>query len=157
MDYHTPRLLIRREQPGDEEACIALWTDPAVTRYVGGPRDPEVVRQAFRSALSRGHDRAWTVVERASGRRVGEVFLLDKEVEGRGEEELNYYFAPDVWGKGYATEAAAPVSAGKKRLVALIHPDNAASRRVAAKLGFVLAKRIRRGDSEKDLFVRETG
>jgi len=152
MHYHTARLLIRPEQPGDEEACVALWTDPAVTRYVGGPRDPEAVRRAFRE----GHDRAWTAVVRATGRLVGEVFLLDKKVEGRGEEELNYYFASDAWGRGYATEAAAVV-AGKKRLVALIHPENAASRRVAEKLGFRFEKRVRRGDSERDLYVRETG
>lgn len=151
MDYRTARLRIRPERPEDEAFCVALWTDPEVTRHVGGPRDPETVRAAFR----RGHDRAWTVEEIASGRPVGEVFLLDKEVEGRGEEELNYYFSPEVWGRGYATEACRPVVAGKTRLVAIIHPENAASRRVAEKLGFVLAMRVDRGAGPREIFVRE--
>jgi len=151
MEYRTERLHIRPERPDDEEACIALWVDPAVTRHVGGPRDPEVVRAAFR----KGDTRAWTVVERSSGRRVGQLMLLDKDVEGRGEVELNYYLLPEVWGRGYATEAAAPLIAGEARLVALIHPDNAPSRRVAEKLGFVHAGRIARSKGELDLFVRE--
>ncbi|MHC4451503.1 MAG: GNAT family N-acetyltransferase [Planctomycetota bacterium] len=151
MDYRTKRLRIRAEHPDDEEACIALWSDPEVTRHVGGPRDPNVVREAFR----KGHPKAWTVVELESERRVGEIFLLEKEVEGRREEELNYYFFPDVWGKGYATEAAQAVIAGRDRLVALIDPANVASRRVAEKLGFVLARRIPRGEKQLDLFVRE--
>jgi RimJ/RimL family protein N-acetyltransferase len=152
MPYSTGRLLIRPPEPADEDLCVALWTDPEVTRYVGGPRDEAVVRDAFRKGLPR----EWTVVERASGRAVGEVFLLDKEVEGRGEVELNYFFLPDVWGLGYATEACGPVVADAGRLIAIIHPENAPSRRVAEKLGFEKGRRIERPGGPRDLYRRDS-
>ncbi|MHC4940814.1 MAG: GNAT family N-acetyltransferase [Planctomycetota bacterium] len=148
MEYRTERLVIRPETVDDEEFCVALWTDPEVTRYVGGPRDPEVVRKAFRASADPG----WTVLDESGP--VGEVFFVQKEVEGRAEQEVVYVFSREVWGRGYAAEAAAPLIADRERLVALIHPENLASRRVAEKLGFRFEKRIPRGEKKLDLFVR---
>jgi RimJ/RimL family protein N-acetyltransferase len=68
--------------------------------------------------------------------------LLDKEVAGRLEIELAYVIAPAAWGRGFATEAGRAIRDHAlarlrcERLIALIHPDNGASERVAAKLGF---------------------
>jgi len=80
------------------------------------------------------------VVERASGRVVGECGVIEKDVDGRAELELVYVLARDAWGLGYATEAAAAMRdaaerEGITRLIALIDPDNAASARVARKIG----------------------
>lgn len=55
-------------------------------------------------------------------------------------------FAPSVWGKGYATEAASAVKnyafeeLGLERIVSLIDPRNAASERVAIKIGMQFEK-----------------
>lgn len=81
------------------------------------------------------------MVEKATGAVIGHCGLLEKEIEGRSEIELVYVLAPGVWGRGYATEAGRAIKAyalaslGCDRLVALIHPDNPASERVAEKLG----------------------
>ncbi len=48
--------------------------------------------------------------------------------------------APDVWGRGYATEAGAAglrhgfETLGFARIVSIVHPENAASVRVAGRL-----------------------
>jgi RimJ/RimL family protein N-acetyltransferase len=32
----TERLVLRRHRRDDFEPCLAMWSDPAVTRYIGG-------------------------------------------------------------------------------------------------------------------------
>ena len=55
--------------------------------------------------------------------------------------ELGYDLHPDVWGQGLATEAARAVvdaalgPLGVERVVAVVKPANAASRRVLEKVG----------------------
>ena len=58
--------------------------------------------------------------------------------------EVAYELAPRAWGRGYATEAARALvdygfgEIGLLRIVALIVPDNARSRRVAEKCAMTL-------------------
>jgi RimJ/RimL family protein N-acetyltransferase len=79
------------------------------------------------------------------------------------DNELGYRFLPEFWGNGLATEAGrasidfARSVLGLKRLVALVHPENAASARVLGKLGFSIEKQIRFSglpDVDVNLFVR---
>jgi RimJ/RimL family protein N-acetyltransferase len=141
----TDRLIVRAPEPGDVEALAALWCDPAVTAYLGGPRQFDAVCRTLRDDLALPEQPAfdlWPTIEKASGRMVGHCGLLDKEIAGRSEIELVYVIAPAAWGRGLATEAGrairdhAVTALGRQRLIALIHPENAASERVAAKLGF---------------------
>ena len=44
----TERLILRYQQASDVPALVDLWTDPAVTRYMGGPRDRAGVRNSPR-------------------------------------------------------------------------------------------------------------
>lgn len=131
-------------QAEDIPALVALWMDPDVTRYLGGPREQAFLEKTFSDDLARETSPVydlWPVVERASGRVIGHCGLLDKEVEGQAEVDLAYIFAPSAWGQGYATEIARALigyAAGTlrlPRLIALIEPDNIGSQRVARKLG----------------------
>ena len=62
---------------------------------------------------------------------------------GAGGVEVGYFFAPAAWGKGYATELTRfclEIARRRFRLplvTAFAHPDNAGSRRVLEKAGFV--------------------
>lgn len=143
MHLDTPRLSIRPLTPDAVQPLVALWADAEVTRYMGGPRDPAALADSIRAAAEtppRPYD-LWPVYEKSSGRLVGHCGFLEKEVDGVAEIELVYVIAPDCWGLGYATEAAAALrdealgTLGLTRLIALIDPDNAASAHVAAKLG----------------------
>jgi RimJ/RimL family protein N-acetyltransferase len=147
----TGRLLIRTLTEADIPALAELWSDPRAARYLGGPRDPLEVGRLLREDL--GVDppcTLWPVVVKESGAVIGHCGLLEKEVEGRPEIELIYVVAPEAQGRGYAGEAAAAIrdhalgKLGCRRLIALVHPENAASARVALRAGFSLEGETRR-------------
>ena len=161
----TPRLRLRPQKPADLSFLVGLWSDPEVTRFMGGPRDPEELARSFQQvALDPGADKfdLWPVEERQSGRLVGHCGLLEKQVEGRGEIELVYLIAVPDWGRGLATEIAAALRdrafgpLGLDRLIALIHPENLASERVALRVGMRLEREIiRPGGNRRKLYVLE--
>jgi ribosomal-protein-alanine N-acetyltransferase len=149
MEIETPRLLIRSLQLADAEALVAMWADPQVTQFMGGPRDRAEVRRLVEEDAQSPTPREidlWPVVEKSSGRVVGDCGLINKEVDGEDEVELIYVLERESWGKGYATEAASAImryafrEIGLPRLICLIDPRNVASRRVAIKLGMTLEK-----------------
>jgi RimJ/RimL family protein N-acetyltransferase len=87
-------------------------------------------------------------VERESGDVIGDcgpapVLLPD----GRTEIELGWHIRRDLQGCGYGTEAARAwleplAAAGVPRSIALVRPENLASRRVAEKVGMTVRERI---------------
>jgi RimJ/RimL family protein N-acetyltransferase len=158
----TERLIVRALEPGDVEALAALWCDPAATAYLGGPRGFDAVCRTLRDDLTLPEQPAfdlWPTIEKASGCVVGHCGLLDKEIADRTEIELVYVIAPAAWGRGFATEAGRAIRdhavtvLGRQRLVALIHPDNAASERVAGKLGFRCEGDVQRSHGSMRLYA----
>lgn len=150
----TERLIMVGHQVADFDECFAMWSDPEVTRYIGGR--PFTVEEVWTrllryvghwSLLGFGY---WVVRERASGQLVGEVGFADfkREIQPSimGTPETGWVLARSAHGKGYATEAVRAAlawgdqhfSAG--RTVCLIAPDNVASIRVADKCGYKLVQ-----------------
>lgn len=166
MEVQTERLLIRSLAAEDAPALAAIWSDPDVTRFMGGPRDYE---QTCRDLLSEAAesstdpaDTLYPVIERSSGRIVGHCSFLSKEIDGGAEKELIYVFARPAWGIGYATEAAralctfAAQQLRLPRLVALIDPENRASARVAEKAGMRFWKQtIRPTGKRMQVYLKE--
>lgn len=147
----TRRLLLRKIEIDDMPVLVQLWCDPIVTEYEGGPRESSKVEKSLREDVRSGQSEIfdmWALVEKSSNRLIGHCGLTEKEVEGRQEIELTYTLAQSAWGKGYATEIASglrdyAVSTLKvKRLIALVHPENRASARVAQKIGMRLERQI---------------
>jgi RimJ/RimL family protein N-acetyltransferase len=146
----TERLRLRGHTLLDFEPMLVMWTDPEVTRFVGGKpstRD-EVWSRLLRyighwAALGYGY---WAVEERASGAFIGDIgiadFQRDLDPPLDGVPEVGWSLTPAAHGKGYATEAVkAAVEWGDNhfvspRMVCMISPENAASIRVAEKCGF---------------------
>jgi ribosomal-protein-alanine N-acetyltransferase len=130
-------------RPDDLPALVVLWTDPEVTRYMGGPREPLVLTAALTEDLDPGAPtyNLWPVEEKSTGTLVGHCGILDKEVDGRPEFEVVYVLARTYRGHGFATEAALALKAhafgklGLTRVVALIDPQNTASAAVAERAG----------------------
>jgi RimJ/RimL family protein N-acetyltransferase len=66
--------------------------------------------------------------------------------DGSRDVEIGWRLRRDAWGRGLATEGALAArehafgELGLARLVALVHPENAASIRVVGKLGMTLER-----------------
>ncbi|MCB9993325.1 MAG: GNAT family N-acetyltransferase [Hyphomicrobiaceae bacterium] len=154
----TERLYLRTTGEDVLEPMVALWTDPAVTAHIGGPRDPEKVRAGGREDI--GVDAPfmlWPLILKSTGQPIGHCGLLEKQFDGVPEIELIYVLAARHWGQGYAREISAALIGhareplGLKRLVALISPDNGASIRTALSLGFALDREFVREDGSTKL------
>jgi [ribosomal protein S5]-alanine N-acetyltransferase len=144
LPIETERLQIRRFVPAeDSEAMAVVYCDPEVMRFVptGPLPDIDAVRagleQYERAQQERGFS-VWGIVERESGRLVGDVGF--GVFQATGDTELGYTLARDRWGLGYATEAAdACLHAGLEhlgtRIIAVVDAENAASLRVPIRIG----------------------
>ena len=151
----TPRLRLRAHRADDHPDCLAMWSDPAVVRYIGGK--PSTEQQTWGRILTYAglwthlHFGYWAIEERASGRFAGEAgfadFKRDIAPSMRGVPEIGWAFAPLFHGRGFASEAVAAIVAwadralASPRTVCIIHPDNAASVRVAEKNGYRVFER----------------
>lgn len=146
----TERLLLRGHRADDHAGCIAIWSDPQITRFIGGT--PFTAEDIWKRLLqyagmwSLCGCGSWAVVEKASGRYVGDVgfFDLRRELQPslEGMLEMGWVLAAHAQGQGYASEAVAAACAwgeahgGGRRMVCIIAPENQPSLRVAEKAGF---------------------
>jgi RimJ/RimL family protein N-acetyltransferase len=163
----TGRLILRRFDEHDLEAFYQLCSRPEIIRYaqstpVASEEALEFMKAApLRDYATYGYGR-FACVWKQTGEVIG--FSGPKYLPEFGETELGYRFFQEFWGLGLATEAGrASIDYSRdelrlSRLVALVHPDNAASAGVLAKLGFAVEKQVRYSgldDIDVDLFSRD--
>jgi RimJ/RimL family protein N-acetyltransferase len=146
----TDRLELRGHRKGDLKDCIEMWSNPAVTRYIGGRAftPEEVWTRMLRyvghwTLLGFGY---WLVCERNSGAFVGEVGFANFERDlnpSFGEApEAGWITTPAARGRGYVLEALAAAHTwineeyGARRTVCMIDHDNAISQHIAARCGY---------------------
>jgi len=110
------------------EECCRLWFEKSLARYennLGGMN---------------------ALIDKRSGRLIGQCGLLIQEVEGRQRLEIGYSILPEFWGKGYASEAAIKCKEFAfdnnltDALISIVHPQNIGSELVARKNGMQLEK-----------------
>jgi [ribosomal protein S5]-alanine N-acetyltransferase len=140
----TERLLLREFVAEDVDALGAVLSDPETMRFYPQALDRAGVaawiERNCRRYADAGHG-LWAMVLQHTGEVIGDCGLSRQMVDGTGEIEIGYHVRRDLWGRGYAPEAAlacrnygfAALSA--ERLISLIRPENLASRRVAEKIG----------------------
>jgi len=159
----TERLRLRRSLPDDAEIISAYRSDPEVHMHQGWERtDPDGVRAEIEQMLDRlpGQPGGWvqlSVEELQSGKLVGDVglSLADREP---GVVKVGYTIAPESQGKGYATEAIGALvryafeTLGAEVVRAYASAENAASIRVAEKVGMTLIERMEYHDSDGTWF-----
>ena len=143
----TKRLLLRLPVPDDARQLVEIHQDPEViarkqVTLLSAPGGIEVgLRNVDR--MLRHWDRwgygQWAVVEKATARVIGCVGFM--QPEDWPAIDLGWIIRRSRWGNGFATEAAGAAlgwawsTPKMDHIMSLIGPDNAASIRVATKIG----------------------
>jgi RimJ/RimL family protein N-acetyltransferase len=138
----TERLILRGFEPRDVAPGVASAADPETQRFLSGPLGPydafaNLATHAGHWAL-RGYG-SWIVERREDLAPVGRVGLWHPETWP--DVEIGWRLHRSAWGHGYATEAARAAlgwvwtTQPLHHLISLIVPENAASQRLARRLG----------------------
>lgn len=161
----TPRLILREMRPADVESLHRLFSDPLLMRFwplFTRAETEEWVESNRRSYAQDGFG-LWAVTFKGSDEAIGDCGMVRHEVDGTMETGIGWHLLRAHWGQGIATEAAltsrdyAFTELGVEQLVASIHPDNHASRRVAEKIGMTLLKEYQHWRGLRLLYVVERG
>src|SRR5712692_7785795 len=145
LKIETNRLILRPFEPTDAEAAFGWFGDPVVMRFTRTGPDTSIGQTKTRLDKYREHQIAhgfskWIIVDRRTRRSIGDSGLL--VLQDYSWNDLGFRFAQRYRGRGLATEAASAWvrvafdELSLDRLTALVHPENAPSIRVLAKLRF---------------------
>lgn len=140
----TPRLVLRPFREEDIDILASLMANPGFMRFSLGIYDRKRTEAFLDKILGWEHEglpSQFAVIIRSSGVLAGYCGFFPQRVDQADEIEIGYRLHPDHWNQGIATEAASAVrdhafrDLGLPRVISLIHPRNAPSRRVAEKVG----------------------
>lgn len=163
LPRETARLLVREFEAADVDGLTAVYADPAVLWWEPEPLDREKTAAVLERRLERYRTEGiakYAIVFRASGEIVGDCGPVYREIEGERLPELGWAVRSDLWGRGYATEAAGAVlehmaEVGFTRVCSLITPENERSRGVARRLGMKVVRRLTWAERPHDLWSLE--
>ncbi len=141
---HTAHLILRPLLPDDATELHQVYQSEGVLRFFPHPAPPPLEKvQRFIAGQSEHWEQYgygdWAVVQSSEQMMIGWAGL--QYLPELDETEVGFLLDRPTWGRGFATEAAkASLGYGFETLnlehtVALVHPDNLASRRVIEKCG----------------------
>jgi [ribosomal protein S5]-alanine N-acetyltransferase len=143
----TGRLGFSKWQASDLNLAFSLWGDPQVTRMIcasGKFTDQEVIDRLHREI--KNDDlygvQYWPIFSLETNQLIGCCGLRPCDLD-EGIYELGFHLKPSYWGQHYASEAAQAVlqyafeTLKVKTVLAGHHPQNAASKKVLERSGFI--------------------
>ena len=149
----TERLVLRELCTDDAAFILQLVNEPSWLRFIGdkGIKTLEAARNYILKGPVEMYARVgfglWLVELKEENIPVGICGLIKRE--SLEDIDIGFAFLPAYWRRGYAFESAsAAISYGKKafglkKIVAVMAPDNYASDRLLAKLGFSFERMVR--------------
>ncbi len=158
LSFNSVRLQFSPLSDDDLQLGLELWTDPEITKFVGGPRTIEELTQDHHKYIRRcagGAIGVWTLTPLGSDDQIGTCILLPMPIEEDDTDwdlvvgdglpdapiEVGYILKKSAWGKGYATEACTRMidfgfeNTELEEIVASIDRNNMASGNVLIKSG----------------------
>lgn len=151
MILETHRLLLRPFTLDDVDALEAVLGDPVAMQFYPAPLTREGVEVWIKKSLARYEKDGCglhALVLKGSGEVIGDCGCIVQLVEERDQVEIGYHVRRNLWGNGFATEAARACmdyafgQLGAPRVISMIRPENLSSRRVAEKNGLVCERVI---------------
>jgi RimJ/RimL family protein N-acetyltransferase len=167
-DAATERLLLERWAPEHAPGLAEINARPEVMRFLNGGlplsrAESDAVSERVAEHWADHGFGLWAMLVRTTGRMVGFVGICHPLwlPERAHQVEVGWRLHPDVWGRGYATEAgreAIRVAFDDRRmdeLIALVHPGNQRSAAVAMRLGMTREERVThpQRNHEMDVYV----
>jgi len=159
----TPRLVLHRLTTDDADFILELLNEPSFLRFIGdkGVRTREDACRYILTGPMASYDRfgfgLYRVERTDSGDPIGMCGLLKRE--SLEDVDVGFAFLPRFWSRGFAFESASAVLAhgrqtwGLKRILAITSPDNEASIRLLAKLGFRFERMARLSEEAPEVKV----
>lgn len=154
LPIRTPRTTLRLHRETDVDDLLVFHSDPLVTKHLPWPvRGRDEVIATLNDKIAQRHldaDDCWLslAIERnGDGRVIGEA-LLHRLSDQAGEAEVGYVLAGDVHRQGFGTEVVrtlVEVTWSHLPVVTLfanVVPENVASLRLLAALGFEVGREI---------------
>ena len=166
LELHTERLLLTPLVADDIDLALEMYTDPEILKYTYGVMSEAEVRREMPNYIKRGGNGSigvWCIKDRNTGEKLGETYLLPLPIDDDHtdfglvvmgqlpdtEIEIGYFFRRSAWGRGYATEACKRLlrfafeETALDEIVASVHEDNVASKKVLEKSGLTFRGRTR--------------
>jgi RimJ/RimL family protein N-acetyltransferase len=147
----TARLRLRRFRREDVDSVFAINGDPVAMKYY--PRNferrdaEEWVERNLRRYAEHGYG-LFAITLKDAEEMIGDCGIIQQVIGGETQLEVGYHLRRDLWGHGYATEAArvcmelAFRDLGAEKVISLIRPENVPSRRVAERNGLKIERQI---------------
>jgi ribosomal-protein-alanine N-acetyltransferase len=166
LELITERTKLTPLTLADSDIAIEMYTDPGVTRFIGGVMSEDNIREEMSTWIRRGGNGCigiWCISDRHTGEKYGDCYLLpvpiDKDdtewdlvipnVMPDGDMEVGYFLKQSCWGKGIATEVCQRLLTfvfeytPLNELVATVDDDNHQSKKVLEKTGFIYKGKMR--------------
>jgi RimJ/RimL family protein N-acetyltransferase len=155
----TERLELRLPTEADRARFVQLFCDESFMIFSSGVLTADAAHERFDRMLSNAIHLSFAkqpIIERSTGETLGYCGVDWFDLEGDQRLEFGYRLVAEARGLGYATEASRAVleratGTYQGEVLALIHPDNEASRNVARQLGFAFWRPVTIDSGRRDL------
>lgn len=153
--FSTERLIVRQWRDSDLATLFAVYGDADAMRWVGDGK-PITLEQCVKwleitrwNYENRGYG-MFAVEQKSFPGVIGFCGIVHPD--GQAEPEIKYAYLRSLWGRGFATEAAAGLIEygaavhGLDYIIATTAPDNEASHKVLLKAGMTKGQLINEED-----------
>ena len=148
MEINSKRLLLKRINNSDLDNYIKLVTNVEVMKLISGiPFSEKDGRARFQSIIKKNITDEelgyYSIFLKSNNQFIGYSKLVETNED---KAELGYVFLPTFWGKGFGSEVSktmvdfAKTISKIKILIAIIDPENDASKKILLNSGFYLHK-----------------